>query len=149
MDTPSTPRLNMSSSLLDPHLIKRDFPIFNRVMRGGNPLVFLDSGATSQKPTSVLDAERNFYTQHNAAVHRGSYLLAEEANEAYDSARRVVAKFLGAKFEETIFTKSATESLNLLAYSFGNSPRGHKFFLQPGDRIVVSEMEHHANLIPW
>ncbi|MEI6648899.1 MAG: cysteine desulfurase [Actinomycetes bacterium] len=139
----------MSSSLLDPHLIKRDFPIFNRVMRGGNPLVFLDSGATSQKPTSVLDAERNFYTQHNAAVHRGSYLLAEEANEAYDSARRVVAKFLGAKFEETIFTKSATESLNLLAYSFGNSPRGHKFFLQPGDRIVVSEMEHHANLIPW
>ena len=139
----------MSSSLLDPHLIKRDFPIFDRVMRGGNPLVFLDSGATSQKPTSVLDAERNFYTQHNAAVHRGSYLLAEEANEAYDSARRVVAKFLGAKFEETIFTKSATESLNLLAYSFGNSPRGHKFFLQPGDRIVVSEMEHHANLIPW
>ncbi len=139
----------MTFPLLDAHLIKKDFPIFDRVMRGGNQLVYLDSGATSQKPLTVLDAERQFYTQHNAAVHRGSYLLAEEANESYDNARQVVATFLGGKFEETIFTKSATEALNLLAYSFGNSPHGDRFFLQPGDRIVVSEMEHHANLIPW
>ena len=139
----------MTFPLLDAHLIKKDFPIFDRVMRGGNQLVYLDSGATSQKPLTVLDAERQFYTQHNAAVHRGSYLLAEEANESYDTARQVVATFLGGKFEETIFTKSATEALNLLAYSFGNSPHGDRFFLQPGDRIVVSEMEHHANLIPW
>ena len=112
----------MTFPLLDAHLIKKDFPIFDRVMRGGNQLVYLDSGATSQKPLTVLDAERQFYTQHNAAVHRGSYLLAEEANESYDTARQVVATFLGGKFEETIFTKSATEALNLLAYSFAQRP---------------------------
>ena len=118
-------------------------------MRGGNKLIFLDSGATSQKPRAVLDAERDFYENHNAAVHRGSYLLAEEANEAFENARQTVADFLGAQFNEIIFTKSATESLNLLAYSFGNSQRSSKFALQPGDEIVVSEIEHHANLIPW
>ena len=118
-------------------------------MRGGNKLIFLDSGATSQKPRSVLDAERDFYENHNAAVHRGSYLLAEEANEAFENARQTVADFLGAQFNEVIFTKSATESINLLAYSFGNSKTSSTFALQPGDEIVVSEIEHHANLIPW
>lgn len=118
-------------------------------MRNGQKLIFLDNGATSQKPRMVLDAERDFYENHNAAVNRGSYLLAEEANEAYESARQIVADFLGAKFEEVIFTKSATESLNLLSYSFGNSPDGSRFSLKPGDEIVVSEIEHHANLIPW
>ncbi len=118
-------------------------------MRGGNKLIFLDSGATSQKPRSVLDAERDFYENHNAAVHRGSYLLAEEANEAFENARQTVADFLGGQFNEVIFTKSATESINLLAYSFGNSKASSTFALQPGDEIVVSEIEHHANLIPW
>jgi cysteine desulfurase/selenocysteine lyase len=118
-------------------------------MRGGNRLVYLDSGATSQKPFQVLDAERNFYEQSNAAVHRGAHLLAEEASTAYEGARQVLANFLSADLDEVIFTKSATESINAIAYSFGNSAPGSRFALNPGDRIVVSELEHHANLIPW
>jgi cysteine desulfurase/selenocysteine lyase len=129
--------------------IKRDFPIFQKRMRNDAALVYLDSGATAQKPLVVVDAERDFYLKHNAAVHRGSHLLAEEASLAYENAREVVAQFIGASIEETIFTKSATESLNAVAYSFGNSRPGSRFFLQAGDEILVSEMEHHANLIPW
>ena len=134
---------------IDVAALKRDFAIFDKKMRGGKQLVYLDSGATSQKPRQVLDAERFFYENNNAAVHRGAHLLAEEANEAYEGARQIVADFIGASADETIFTKSATESLNLIAYSFGNSKPGSKFHLKAGDRIVVSEMEHHANLIPW
>ena len=134
---------------IDVPALKRDFAIFDKKMRGGKQLVYLDSGATSQKPRQVLDAERFFYENNNAAVHRGAHLLAEEANEAYEGARQIVADFIGASADETIFTKSATESLNLIAYSFGNSKPGSKFHLKAGDRIVVSEMEHHANLIPW
>jgi cysteine desulfurase/selenocysteine lyase len=111
--------------------------------------VYLDSGATSQKPEVVIAAESDFYRKHNAAVHRGAHLLAEEASLAYESARENVAKFIGGEITETIFTKSATESINALAYSFGNSESGSKFHLKAGDEIVVSEMEHHANLIPW
>jgi cysteine desulfurase/selenocysteine lyase len=111
--------------------------------------VYLDSGATSQKPEVVIAAESDFYRKHNAAVHRGAHLLAEEASLAYESARDNVAKFIGGEIAETIFTKSATESINALAYSFGNSESGSKFHLKAGDEIVVSEMEHHANLIPW
>jgi cysteine desulfurase/selenocysteine lyase len=118
-------------------------------MRGNNRLVYLDSGATSQKPLQVLDAERNFYEHSNAAVHRGAHLLAEEASIAYEGARQVLADFLNAELDEVVFTKSATESINALAYSFGNSANGSRFALKPGDRIVVSEIEHHANLIPW
>lgn len=129
--------------------IRQDFPIFERKIRGENRLVYLDSGATSQKPNSVIEAEANFYRNSNAAVHRGAHQLAEEATEAYEGARLIVAKFLGAKDEEIIFTKSATESLNLLAYAMGNAHEGNRFHLNPGDRIVVTEMEHHANLIPW
>lgn len=136
-------------NLILPFEIKKDFPIFSKIMRGGNRLVYLDSGATSQKPRQVLDAERDFYELHNAAVHRGAHLLAEEANEAYEGARQVVADFINADLSELVFTKSATESLNALSYSFGNSKPGSRFFLEPGDRIVVSELEHHANLIPW
>lgn len=136
-------------SPIDVAALKRDFAIFDKKMRGGKQLVYLDSGATSQKPRQVLDAERFFYENNNAAVHRGAHLLAEEANEAYEGARQIVADFIGARADETIFTKSATESLNLIAYSFGNSKPGSKFHLKAGDRIVVSEMEHHANLIPW
>jgi cysteine desulfurase / selenocysteine lyase len=127
----------------------KDFPILQRTVRGGNRLVYLDSGATSQKPEVVIAAESDFYRKHNAAVHRGAHLLAEEASLAYESARENVAKFIGGEIAETIFTKSATESINALAYSFGNSESGSKFHLKAGDEIVVSEMEHHANLIPW
>jgi cysteine desulfurase/selenocysteine lyase len=135
--------------MFSPVEIRKDFPIFSKTMRGGNRLVYLDSGATSQKPRQVLDAERNFYEQSNAAVHRGAHLLAEEASIAYEGARQVLADFLNAELDEVIFTKSATESINALAYSFGNSATGSRFALKPGDRIVVSEIEHHANLIPW
>ena len=126
---------------------KKDFPIFERKVRGGNSLIYLDSGATSQKPNSVIEAESNFYRTVNAAVHRGAHLLAEEASEAYESAREKVAAFIGAKSNEVIFTKSATESLNIIAYSFGNPDS--RINIKAGDQIVVTEMEHHANLIPW
>ena len=134
---------------LNPTELRKDFPIFEKLIRGDHRLVYLDSAATSQKPLSVLDAERNFYLHHNAAVHRGAHQLAEEATELYEGARETVAAFLGASSEEVIFTKSATESINLLAYSFGNSDKSSKFHINPGDEIVVTEMEHHANLIPW
>ncbi len=127
----------------------KDFPILHRTVRGGKSLVYLDSGATSQKPIQVIEAESDFYKNSNAAVHRGAHLLAEEASIAYEDARKKVTNFIGGKIEETIFTKSATESINALAYSFGNSQKGSKFYLAPGDEIVVTEMEHHANLIPW
>jgi len=134
---------------LDVTALKKDFPIFSKVMRGGSRLVYLDSGATAQKPISVLDAERDFYEHHNAAVHRGAHLLAEEASELYEGARSTVAAFIGAHVDEIIFTKSATESLNLVAYSFGNSAPSTRFYLDSSSSIVVTEMEHHANLIPW
>lgn len=129
--------------------IRKDFPIFERTVREGKRLVYLDSGATSQKPNVVIEAEADFYRRHNAAVHRGAHQLAEEATDAYEGARQIVAQFLGAANDEIIFTKSATESLNLLAYAFGNAYAGNRFHLQPGDQIVVTEMEHHSNLIPW
>ena len=135
--------------MFSPAEIRKDFPIFSKVMRGENRLVYLDSGATSQKPFQVLDAERRFYENSNAAVHRGAHLLAEEASIAYEGARQTLADFLNAELDEVIFTKSATESINALAYSFGNSDANSRFSLKPGDRIVVSELEHHANLIPW
>lgn len=134
---------------LDAALIRKDFPIFDRMIRGENRLVYLDSGATSQKPNAVIDAEANFYRNNNAAVHRGAHQLAEEATEAYEGARLIVADFLSAESEEIVFTKSATESLNLLAYAIGNASEGNRFHLSETDQIVVTEMEHHANLIPW
>ena len=134
---------------LDISSIKRDFPILSRKIRETNRLVYLDSGATSQKPNSVLDAERDFYVYHNAAVHRGAHQLAEEATELYEGARAKVAGFIGADVDEVIFTKSATESINAIAYSMGNAETKSRFHISKGDRIVVSEMEHHANLIPW
>lgn len=129
--------------------VRQDFPIFERTIRDGKKLIYLDSGATSQKPLSVIEAESNFYKFHNAAVHRGAHQLAEEATDAFEGARLKVAKFLGAKEEEIVFTKSATESLNLIAYAMGNAEPGNRFHLTNKNRIVVTEMEHHANLIPW
>ncbi|MEY4082083.1 MAG: hypothetical protein RLZZ389_350 [Actinomycetota bacterium] len=129
--------------------VRKDFPIFERTIRDGKKLVYLDSGATSQKPLSVIEAESNFYKFTNAAVHRGAHQLAEEATDAYEGARLKVANFLGAKEEEIVFTKNATESLNLVAYAMGNAEPGSRFALTSKDQIVVTEMEHHANLIPW
>ena len=133
----------------DAHTIAKDFPILDRTIRDGKRLVYLDSGATSQKPNVVIDAESNFYRLNNAAVHRGAHQLAEEATDAYEGARDIVANFLNADVDEIIFTKSATESLNLVAYAMGNAGPGNRFHLTAGDSIVVTEMEHHANLIPW
>jgi cysteine desulfurase/selenocysteine lyase len=133
----------------DAATIAQDFPILNRTIRDGKRLVYLDSGATSQKPNAVIDAESNFYRLTNAAVHRGAHQLAEEATDAYEGAREIVAQFLNAHVDEVIFTKSATESLNLVSYAIGNAAAGTRFHLTTADSIVVSEMEHHANLIPW
>ena len=129
--------------------VRQDFPIFERTVRDGKKLVYLDSGATSQKPLSVIDAESDFYKFHNAAVHRGAHQLAEEATDAYEGARQKVAGFLGASEDQIVFTKGATESLNLVAYAMGNAESGSRFALTSKDKIVVTEMEHHANLIPW
>ena len=134
---------------LDVARIRKDFPIFTRTIRDGKKLVYLDSGATSQKPQVVIDAEVDFYAKHNAAAHRGAHQLAEEATEMFEASRQTVASFLGAKTEAIVFTKSATESLNLLAYSFSNAETGSRYEIGPEHTIVVSEMEHHANLIPW
>jgi cysteine desulfurase/selenocysteine lyase len=129
--------------------VRKDFPIFERTIRDGKRLVYLDSGATSQKPWAVINAESDFYSRHNAAVHRGAHQLAEEATDAYEGARAIVAEFLGAQDNEIIFTKSATESINAVAYAMGNAEPGNRFALTASDSIVVTEMEHHANLIPW
>ncbi|WP_196827728.1 cysteine desulfurase [Frigoribacterium sp. CG_9.8] len=140
--------------------IRGDFAILSRSVRDGKPLVYLDSGATSHKPRQVLDAERAFYEQHNSAVHRGAHQLAEEATDEFESARESVATFIGAAAEEVVFTKNATEAINLVAYAFSNAAAAGamdgvdpliaaRFALGPGDEIVVTEMEHHANLVPW
>ncbi|HET9257196.1 MAG TPA: cysteine desulfurase [Pseudonocardiaceae bacterium] len=133
--------------------IRADFPILSRTVREGRPLVYLDSGATSQRPRQVLDAERAFLEQHNAAVHRGAHQLAEEATDAYESARARIAAFVGATPGEIVFTKNATEGINLVAYALSNSSVGQgsaeRFAVTPGDEIVVTLMEHHANLVPW
>jgi cysteine desulfurase / selenocysteine lyase len=127
---------------LDVQAIRADFPILSRRVRNDKALVYLDSGATSQKPVQVLDAEREFYERHNGAAHRGAHLLSEEGTEIYEGARAKVAAFIGAAPGEVVFTKSATESVNLVSYSIAAS-------IRPGDEILISEIEHHANLVPW
>lgn len=143
---------------LDVARIRKDFPILERTVRNDRPLVYLDSGATSQKPTSVLDAEREFYEMSNAGVHRGAHQLAEESTQAYEDARAEMAGFVSAQADDIVFTKNSTESLNLAAYAFLNATALHRqgsadidprLILEPGDSVVVTEMEHHANLVPW
>ena len=124
------------SEILD---IRQDFPLLATTVNG-SPLVYLDSAATSQKPLAVLDAERDFYLQRNSAVHRGAHTLAALATEEFEEARATVARFVGVDADEIVWTSNATEGINLVAY-------GQR--LQPGDEIVVTESEHHANLIPW
>jgi cysteine desulfurase/selenocysteine lyase len=134
--------------------IRNDFPILGTEVNG-RPLVYLDSGATSQNPVSVMEAEQEFYEQRNSAVHRGAHLLAVEATDAYEAARSAVAGFINARPEELVWTSNATEAINLVAYGMSNASMGRggaaaeRFRVGPGDRIVVTELEHHANLIPW
>ncbi|MET8429373.1 cysteine desulfurase [Nocardia sp. NPDC004860] len=132
---------------LDIARIRADFPILSRTVRDGKPLAYLDSGATSQRPLQVLDAEREFLLEHNAAVHRSAHQLAEEANEAYEAARAAIAAFVGVGADEIVYTKNATESLNLVAYAFSDDRFPYR--VGPGDEIVITELEHHANLVPW
>jgi cysteine desulfurase/selenocysteine lyase len=127
---------------LDVEAVRADFPALARKVRNGKPLIYLDSGATSQKPVQVLDAERSCYELHNGAAHRGTHLLGEEATDVYEGARAKVAGFLAADVGEVVFTKNATEAINLVAYAMSGQ-------VQPGDEILITEMEHHANLVPW
>ncbi len=132
---------------IDVEKVRADFPILHRVMRGGRQLAYLDSGATSQKPLRVLDAEREFLTNSNGAVHRGAHQLMEEATDAFEDGRAAIAGFVGASPDELVFTKNATEALNLVSYVLGDSR--FERAVGPGDVIVTTELEHHANLIPW
>jgi cysteine desulfurase/selenocysteine lyase len=126
----------------DIEAIRADFPILQRRVNG-HPLVYLDNAATSQKPRQVIDALVQYYEFTNANVHRGLHTLAEEATEAYESARAKVARFIGAEPESVVFTRNTTEAINLVAYAWGLAN------LKSGDRIVLSEMEHHSNIVPW
>jgi cysteine desulfurase/selenocysteine lyase len=121
--------------------IRKDFSILKRKVHG-KPLVYLDNAATTQKPKVVIDAVKDYYENYNANIHRSIHVLGEEATAAYEEAHKKIADFINADFEEVIFTKSTTESLNLLAYSLTAD-------LKPGDEIVISEMEHHSNFVPW
>ncbi|GAA4373758.1 SufS family cysteine desulfurase [Paeniglutamicibacter cryotolerans] len=155
----STPRSDLQQlpSPLDNVEVSRlraDFPILDRKVNGV-PLVYLDSGATSQKPSCVYESEQHFYETVNSAVHRGAHSLAVDATELYEESRATVARFIGAGEDELVWTSNATEAINLLAYSFSNASQGRggeparRFALGAGDEIVVTELEHHANLIPW
>jgi cysteine desulfurase/selenocysteine lyase len=128
---------------LDVARIRADFPILERTVNG-KPLVYLDSAATSQKPRQVIDAESDFYANHNANAHRGIYCLGEEATEAFEGARAKLAAFFGAAGPQTIvFTRGTTESMNLVAQGWGRK------FLKPGDEVLLTDMEHHSNIVPW
>lgn len=139
--------MTASVRTIDVARVRADFPILSRTVRDGKPLVYLDSGATSQRPLAVLDAERQFLVESNSAVHRGAHQLSEEATDAYEAARADVGRFVGVDANEIVFTKNATESLNLVTYSFADDR--FPYHVGPGDEIVVTELEHHANLVPW
>lgn len=154
VSTPATAETQVSLSDAEVLRIRNDFPVLDQEVNG-RPLVYLDSGATSQNPRSVLEAEQEFYELRNAAVHRGAHHLAVQATDAFEDARATVAAFVGAAEDELLWTANATAGLNLLAYAFSNASVGAvrseagRFALGPGDDVVVTEMEHHANLIPW
>ena len=132
-----------TSSRLDPVALRRDFPILEQVIHG-HPLVYLDSASTSQKPRVVIDAVADYYREYNANVHRGIYTIGEKATAAYEAARVKIARFINAPdSHEIVFTRNATEAINLVAYSWGRRN------IARGDQIVLTEMEHHANLVPW
>ena len=134
----------MQKGALSVEKIRADFPILNRKMSGGKPLVYLDNAATTQKPLAVIDAIHDYYMNYNSNIHRAVHQLAEEATIAFERTREKVAKFINAKStEEIIFTRNATEALNLIAYSWGRTN------VKKGDKIVITEMEHHSNIVPW
>ncbi|BBY00416.1 cysteine desulfurase [Mycobacterium seoulense] len=137
----------MTATALDVDAIRADFPILKRTMRGGKQLAYLDSGATSQRPLQVLDAEREFLITSNGAVHRGAHQLMEEATDAYEQGRADVAAFVGAGADELVFTRNATEALNLASYVLGDNRFDGA--VGEGDVIVTTELEHHANIVPW
>jgi len=128
--------------MLDPMLIKPHFPILKRNVNGV-PLAYLDNASTTQKPSVVIEALKNYYERSNANIHRGIHTLSEESTALYEATRKSVAEFIHARNEEIVFTKNCTEGINLVAYSWGNT------FISEGDEILVSSLEHHANLIPW
>jgi cysteine desulfurase/selenocysteine lyase len=138
---------------LDVARIRKDFPILDRQVRGGQPLIYLDSANTSQKPRQVLEVMDEFYERHNANIHRANHQLGEEATEAYEGARIKVGEFIGAQDEtEIVFTKNISEAINLVAYSMSNATAAGgpaRLSLGPGDEIVITEMEHHSNIVPW
>ncbi len=139
-----TPKQDTSTPQLDIAKVRADFPILQREVRAGVPLVYLDSAATSQKPVQVIQAMDAYYRKHNANIHRGIHTLAEEATASYEGARQKVADFIGGvKAREVIFTRNTTESINLVAYSWGRKN------LNAGDVVILTEMEHHSNLVPW
>ncbi|MCD6549539.1 cysteine desulfurase [Candidatus Micrarchaeota archaeon] len=127
---------------MDVESIRKDFPVLDRMVNG-RPLVYFDNAATSQKPIQVIDAIKEYYMNHNANIHRGVHTLGTESTELYDQARKTVAEFINADEREIVFTKNATESINLVMYAWALRNLGK------GDRIVLSIMEHHANLLPW
>ena len=134
--------------------IRKDFPILERQVRGGQPLAYLDSANTSQKPRQVIDAMSEFYERHNANIHRASHQLGEEATAAYEGARLAVASFIGARdATEVVFTKNISEGINLVAYALSNAAtagqHAARLAVGPGDEIVITEMEHHSNIVPW
>ncbi|MGO1984984.1 MAG: cysteine desulfurase [Corynebacterium casei] len=138
----------MSTPAFDIESIRSQFPVLSRTVRGDKPLVYLDSGATSQRPLPVWKAEEDFVLNKFAPVHRGAYQLAEEATDAYESARAAIAEFVGASEHEIAFTKNATEALNEVAFVLGD-PRAGDLQVTAEDTIVITELEHHANLVPW
>jgi cysteine desulfurase/selenocysteine lyase len=128
---------------LDTTRIRADFPILSRQVRGGRHLVYLDNAASSQKPKVVIDALADYYTRYNANVHRGIHTLSEEATDEYEKARRKIQHFINAEHaEELVFVRNTTEAINLVAHSYGER-------LREGDEVLLSEMEHHSNLVPW
>ncbi|HSB20727.1 MAG TPA: cysteine desulfurase [Anaeromyxobacteraceae bacterium] len=143
MTTLATPRPSSQGEAFDADAVRRQFPILETRVRG-KPLVYLDSAATAQKPRAVIEAERGFYERDNANVHRGVHLLSERATQAYEGAREKVRRFIGAaEAREVIFVRGATEALNLVAFTFGRQRVGE------GDEILLTEMEHHSNIVPW
>ena len=137
-----------ATAAYDVAAVRRDFPVLSRSVNG-HPLVYLDNASSSHKPRQVLDAERAFLEQHYSNVHRGVHTLSQEATDAYEQARSTIAAFVGGQHDQVVFTKNVTESINLVAYSFGNAPAGSPFHLRPGDEVCITEMEHHSNLVPW
>ena len=134
---------------LDVAVIRKDFPILDRTVRGGRPLIYLDSANTSQKPRQVIETVTDFYERHNANIHRANHELGEEATAAYEDGRIKVARFIGSSDEtEVVFTKNISEAINLVAYSLGNAAAG-RLRIGEGDEVVITEMEHHSNIVPW